>query len=348
MPTYSNERVSWVRLANVLLVHRRVLVIAPLLVAGLVLGWSLLTPRTYTVEASFTPHAAGDAQRRGLAGLASQFGLSIPTEQSAQTPAFYADLLQSRGLLKEVVRAPYRLTRDGSGQLVEGDLVSLFGIRAQSRPLAIELAVERLHDEFVAVSVNRGTGVVKLSVTSTSSDLSRQIAQRLLELVNHFNLEIQQSQAEAEREFIGEQLAEAESGLLAAEDSLERFLQGNRRYENSPELVFHFERLQRRVSLRNQVFTSLSQSYAQAKIDEVRNTPVITVVEQPEAPARPDDRRLVLKTTLGLLIGGIFAVLWAVGRGMIARDRQREPDDWAEFNRLRRLAVSDVRRLWRR
>jgi len=91
-----------------------------------------------------------------------------------------------------------------------------------------------------------------------------------------------QSQAAAERGFTEERMAEAQEELRAAENELQRFLQNNRQFQNSPELVFQHDRLQRRVAMRQQVYTSLVQSYEQARIDEVPNTPVITVVEYAE------------------------------------------------------------------
>lgn len=132
--------------------------------------------------------------------------------------------------------------------------------------------------------------------------------------------------------------------LRKAGESLER----NRRYEGSPGLTFRYERLQRRVNLRQQVFTPLSKSYEQAKIDEVRNTPVITVVEPPELPARPDPWRLKLKGLLGLILGGIVGVFWAFGREMMATSGERDPDDYAEFARLKEETKEDVGGLWSR
>ena len=70
-----------------------------------------------------------------------------------------------------------------------------------------------------------------------------------------------------------------------------------------PELNFQQERLQRQVQLQQQLYTTLSQSFEQAKIEEVRDTPVITVVEPPEAPVRPDPRGLVRNAFLTIILG---------------------------------------------
>lgn len=324
-------------------------VLAPVAVAFLVIGFGLLGPRSYTATASFTPES-GEGQAGSLSGLASQFGINVPTGEAGQSPQFYADLLESRELLREAVLTEYDVETEpdrAEGDRLQGDLVALLEIEANTRRLAVANAIRSLRD-IVSVTTSPETGVVELSVTTRWPDLSRQVADRLIKLVNQFNLETRKTQAAAEREFIEGQVARAESALHAAEDSLEAFLERNRRYQNSPELTFRYERLQRQVNLRQQVFTSLSESYEQAKINEVRNTPVITVVEPPELPARPDRRRLALKGVLGLMLGGMAGVFWAFGREMMATSRKADPDEYAEFARLNEEAKGEVRGLWRR
>lgn len=86
----------------------------------------------------------------------------------------------------------------------------------------------------------------------------------------------------------------------------------------------------------------------QARIAEVRNTPVITAVQPPELPARPDPRRVTLKGGPGLLLGGMLGVFWTSARDMMPTSRKRDPDHYAEFERLQRETVDELRGLWRR
>lgn len=341
----STDDVSLLRIVNVLLAHRRLMVGLPLALSALVLVVTLVLPRTYTSQASFMPQGDQESVSR-LAGLASQFGVDVPNAQSGQSPQFYADLMVSRELLRTAVETRYELGAlaepDSAGP--EVDLVEFFKIDRESRELAVTEAIERLR-EAVRVRTDPETSVVELDVVTEDPVLSQRIANRLLELVNRFNLERRQSQASAERAFVAEQLDRAESRLRAAEDSLERFLERNRGYENSPTLMFEHDRLQRRVTLRQQLYTSLQQSYQQASIEEVRNTPVVTVVDRPATPARPDERRLLFRVFLGLLVGVLFAAFWALGREILRGAREDDPDDFAEYVRLRAEALDELRRL---
>ena len=95
-------------------------------------------------------------------------------------------------------------------------------------------------------------------------------------------------------------MGEVRRDLQEAENRLAGFLKVNRDYQNAPDLRFQYDRLNREVSIQQQLFVSLAQSFEQAKIDEVRDTPVISVVEAPEVPARPDSRFLAIKVCLTL------------------------------------------------
>lgn len=281
-------------------------VIGTILLVGLPI--ILLIPRTYTASASFVPQGAGSAGGQ-LSGLAQQFGLSVPSEGYLESPPFYVDLLESRRILGSVVEGEYRTGPDRRPvpfpELVEANA---------STPVARrEKAMRKLRD-MVDASFSRETGLVRIRVKSRWADLSEAITQRMLALVQDFNSTVRQSQAAAERRFAEERLARVTEELEIAEAELQDFLRQNRRIQNSPELLFENERLERAVAMRQQLVTSLALSVEQAKIEEVRNTPVITVVNPVEAPALPDRRGRILKGMLLLVTACIVGVVAALGR----------------------------------
>jgi uncharacterized protein involved in exopolysaccharide biosynthesis len=173
------------------------------------------------------------------------------------------------------------------------------------------------------------------------------MSQRILALVDAFNLETRQTQAGEERRFIEARMDAARSELRAAEDQLRTFLQRNRDFRNSPELMLANERLQREVAWRQQVFTSLAQAYEQARIEEVRNIPVTTLIEPPAAPVRPDGRGTAKWGLLALVIGLFSAVLLAFAIEFARRDGRGEDEESLEFGRLRAETLRDLRRPWR-
>ena len=315
------EDLSFAAALAFLLRHRRLVLGTGLLVFALVTTISLLRSRTYTSTASFMPQSSENALSR-LSGLAATFGVAVAASDPGSSPAFYNSLLKSRDVLRRTVLTPY-LVGEGS-DTVRRTLVDFYAARGPTPAARRDAATERLLKD-IMISTGRETGIVQLEVTSSNAGLSQQVGQRMIQLVSEFNIQRRQSNAGSERKFVEGRTAEAKRSLEAAEDRLQAFLQRNREYRNAPQLVFAYDRLQRDVQMQQQIYSSLSQALEQARIDEVRNTPVVTVIEPPDLPAKPDPRFVLLKGILGLLVGlglGAFLaawrhLLWGVGRSLV-------------------------------
>ena len=345
------DEISLLDLLNVLLRRRGILVAATGAVTVLTLLVILLTPRSYTATTSFIPQMS-EAGASRLAGLASQFGFQVPTQSPGETPAFYSELVESREILSPLAREELTFQEEEDEEVftVTGTLPDLLEIDEEEEPgVRREEAMKWLREEAISVSTGRETGLVEVSVQTPWAGLSQLLARRILDRVNAFNLQTRQSRAAAERTFVEDRLAEARDSLRAAEDRLEAFLESNRQFlanrSSSPELSFRHERLQRQVAMQQQVYTSLAEAYEQARIAEVRNTPVITVVESPERPVRPDSRQGVLKLALGVILGGMLGVFLAFGQEFMHRARSQEDEEYREFSTLWAQTRADVKSL---
>src|SRR5690242_11043905 len=114
----------------------------------------------------------------------------------------------------------------------------------------------------------------------------------------------------AERQFVEARVTEAQNALHAAEERLSDFKTRNK-VIGSPELSLEQDRLQREVTLRQQVYTNLVQNEEEARIREVRDTPVITILESPRLPVLPEARQVVKKTLTGMVAGIVLGVVIA-------------------------------------
>lgn len=347
----TRQEISVLEVLSILIRHRYTVAAIALASAVLVVAVTLILPRNYTVDASFVPQSTQQGRAGGLAQMAGQFGISVPGEDATQSPQFYADLLRSREILSPVLEDTLEVTRvgwRGDTARVVGTLTDLLGIDDEDPRRRREEGLRWLQEKAVSARVSRETGTVRLSVTTRWPTVSAEIGTRLLDLVHKFNLVTRQSQAAAERTFIEQRVADAEEQLEAAEEQLKAFLVANRQFENSPDLRFEHDRLQREVARRQQLYNSLTQAYEDARITEVRNTPLITVVEPPEEPARPDRRGIPLKALLGLFAGGVLGVFYAFGREFMAWSRDEGGADYREFHELWEDAVNDVRGVFQR
>jgi VIT1/CCC1 family predicted Fe2+/Mn2+ transporter len=232
---------------------------------------------------------------------------------------------------------------DDTGRRVR--MSALLGIQASGSPADAELAVGRLREIIKATEV-KNIGAVKVAVTTRWPAASLAIAERVLNGVNRFNVETRKTQAAAERQFVEVQAADAERALRAAEDRLQFFLQGNRAISNSPELAFQRDRLARQVSLREQVYSSLLKNEEEARIREVRNTPVITVIESPRLPVISGSRGVVTKTGVGAILGGMLGILLVFLAEALARAKRAPNEKTRELADSMSAAMPRFVRLW--
>jgi uncharacterized protein involved in exopolysaccharide biosynthesis len=335
------DEISVLSLVNVVLRHRGLVAGTALLCFLTVVVLTLFQPRTYLSESALLPKSREGVSN--LAGIAAQFGFNVPTTESTESPDFYEELLQTRHILGQAVETRYAFETD-AGRM-SGTLVDLYEIDEDTEPLRKEGAIEELRDD-IEVDVKE-TGVVGLEVSTEYPALSQLVNRRLVELMQEFNLRTRQSQAGAERRFTEQRLKEVEQDLRRAEDRLQAFLQRNRDYRNSPVLVFEQERLAREISRQQSLYTSLSEAYESAKIEEVRDTPVLTIVEPPQLPIRPEARGTIKKGVLALAVGLLVGVLLAFGRDLMVRSRHQAGDEFEEFAALRRAALDDLLHPWR-
>lgn len=329
------EEVSLLDLLNLALRRRRWIITWALTVGALAVLLLVFRKPTYTSSASFILQTA-DQGRSTLAGLAGQLGVQLPGAAStAQSPQFYSDLVQTRSILGPIVTDSFSLAQ---GMRPESFL-KLFPVPGTTPGARYEAGVLLLSRSVVHVRVSKSTGMLTLEVTTPWPTVSEQIATRVLDRVNEFSLRMRQSQAAADLRFNEEQLAESRDSLLVAEDRLAEFQEANRQF-NSPVLAFTRERLQRAITLDQQVYMSIVQATEDARLRELRDTPVITIIESPIVPASPDPRGRLRRAFLGVILGSLLGFITAWLGALTGPARRQRSSKLTEFWQL----LGDLRR----
>jgi uncharacterized protein involved in exopolysaccharide biosynthesis len=262
----------------------------------------------------------------GLAGLAAQAGFSLPTGSVGESPEFYSEALLSRTVLGPLTDRDFTFaTSSLDGDTITATVVGLFEAERDTDTQTQLAAIEELRDR-IAVTIDAQTSLVTIRVSTRWAALSEQLASALIEQLQSFNLNNRRSRARQEREFVSQRLDEAQDSLTSAEGDLRQFLEANRSWSESPRLSLEESRLQRRIQLMQAMVQQLRSAYEQARIEEVRNTPVITVVDDPSGSAK-DSSSVAAGLVVGGLIGGLIAVLAlaiVAGRAYTRRLLQQE------------------------
>ena len=326
----------------VAILRERKVILGSTLAAALIgLGIVLLVGPKYSANATFLPQSSGNKGAR-LANLAAQFGVNVDEGSRSETPDFYADLVRSRSLLTKAVQSTYALAPRGDARdSVRQTLIQIYGLEGKSRSKQLELAVDRLARN-VSARADARTGIVRLETFANKPELAVQINRRLLDLIVEYNRQTRQSQASAERQFVQDQLRESQLQLAQAEGALQQFMQENHRID-APSLSVEHQRLERQVGLQQQLYTSLMQSFQQARIEEVRNTPVMTIVDTPDGSARRSGLGRSIAVIISAFLGFLVGLGIAITRQLMRAQRLNASPEFEEFEKLRRNAFGRLR-----
>ena len=300
--------------------------------AGVALGFALHS--RYTATARFTAQSPSSTRiGNNLATLAGQFGLNLDLGVGGvSSPEFYADIVQTREVLEQVLLARYPMT----GGTDSTDLLKFLRLDAASSARNKETGVKKLR-RAIHVDVAR-SGMVTVNVTLNDPTVAAAVANTLIDRLNAFTVSRLQFQSRQQRLFAEERLSSAQQELHEAEQDEVVFLERNRLWEQSPMLRAQYARLQRVTQTKQDIVATLSRAYEEARLQEARDTPNITVVEAAIAPTRRSWPPRALFGLAGFFIGLTIASVGLWGSHWLSEAR-RSPEG-AELLAAWRAAVS--------
>jgi len=341
LTSIADQSHDW-ELVKILVARWRILLILPIACALIGALLILVIPPTYTATTSFVTTSPRDvtATLGSFANMASQLGVGLPSSAS-NSPQFYGDVLRSRQVMEDVVstRVPDpRSTRAGDSVAI-GDLYTRSGATPAER---LSDAIVKLTHES-AVSVNPRTNIIELRVSSRYSTIAALVARQFLVALDHFNLVSRQSQARQRRRFVADRLREAQDSLARAEQLQQDFLSTNRgNFRMAPTLDAQYERIQRQIQGYQDLYTTFRREYETARVDEINDTPLITIIDTAAVPLKPSAPRRVVTVIAGAMFGVFLAIAILLVQGYLERLRIRSPRDYDQLRELRRIFLRTI------
>jgi uncharacterized protein involved in exopolysaccharide biosynthesis len=301
------EETSMLAFFSILLANRRAVLISMLTGTVIFGAFALSQAELYVSRASFLVKGARAPIQ--LPGGAAALGISLAAyAEFSQSIVFYSDLADAKTILKAAAADEY-LTSDSKG--VKRTLAQIMKIKASSPEAAASLAADQLASS-VSSTINTRSGVVRIAVEATDPLLAQELATNIIDELDRWSRDRVHTQAIAEREFIQQRVDEARAEMDRSEDAVKNFLAENASYEQSPQLLIDYNRLTRDVQMRQQIYTALSQSFEQAKIEEVRRPVTLNVVEGASYPINPQRSEALRQTLLGLVAGLLVGIVIAL------------------------------------
>lgn len=264
---------------------------------------SYLLPQYFASTVVILPEASQSklAALGGLSDLASLAGVNVGAE--ASPTKLYPVIVKSEAVLKNVIYRKYR-TKAFTDSVT---LVQLWDGGEENPLLAYETVLRSLRDE-LDVSLDSKTNVLTVSLLTKEPQLSADIVNAIAHELDVFSRTKRTTNASAQRKWIEGRLTEVKADLENSEIALKDFRENNRRVVDSPDLLLQQGRFIREVEISSALFAELKKQYEVAKIEEIKNIPIVNVMDAGRPAAKNEKPKKAIIAVVFFLLsffGGI-------------------------------------------
>ena len=267
----------------------------------------------------------------GLAGLASQFGVNVPTGASADlsSPSLFPELLRSRTFAEKILVKKFYTNFFGKelsllAILTHGDNPPKVGYE-----MLITSALGSLGKMLEFDQDPSGTFSV-IKTTANEPLFAKQLAEVTLAELEALNRFYKSQAVNEKTSFIANRISSVEKDLEFSETRLKEFNERNRQI-SSPALQLEQDRYGRDVEIQKGIYLTLKQQLELAKIEEVQDASIVQVLDKPQVPLGPTNKNL----KLSVLLAGILGIGLGIMIGFIRA--YADNSDMDERKKLRRV-----------
>jgi len=277
--------------------------------------------------------SGGGGNLGGLAGLASQFGVNVPTGASADlsSPSLFPELLRSRTFAEKILDKKFYTKEFGK----ELSLLAILTHGNESPKVGRDtLVISALSSlgEMLEFDQDPTSTFSVIKVTTAEPLFAKELAEVTLAELEALNRFYKSQTVNEKTSFIANRIASVENDLKSSETRLKEFNERNRQI-SSPALQLEQGRLARDVEIQKGIYLTLKQQYELAKIEEVQEASIVQVLDKPQVPLGPTNINLKLNVLLAGILG--------IGLGIIIGFVRAYADnsDMDERKKLRRVKL---------
>lgn len=267
----------------------------------------LVMPNHYTAQVTILP-SSGKSELSGLFTLASQLGYSSGQNEPAfNIPQVIAKVIRSQLIADMLSEKTYFSSRHNK----KLTLAQVFDIK-EDNPNRLKYYLYQAFNNAILINIDTKIKTVDLSVQTSDPNISAQLANDIIEALDNYNKTYRINKAKLNREFIEKRLLETQQKLAMSENELKIFRERNMRIADSPLLQLKLQQLLRDQRVQEELYLILIKEYEAAKLQEVRDTPIIDIIEKAQPPViKSGPRRL--KTLLVIMLMSLLlsgAAIW--------------------------------------
>ncbi|MCH7764600.1 MAG: hypothetical protein IIB95_12830 [Candidatus Marinimicrobia bacterium] len=342
MPPYYYEE-DTISLSDILLVlakQLKLLIITPLALGLLTALYVLFIAQPVYVSSAKIMSSGGGGSISQLQGLAAQFGVSVPVG-SEGAEWVYPDIIKSRTLARVLLERKFNTEKYGP----QKSLLQILTYGDEEPEVGLDTLIKYGIESYlgmIEVDQDRTSSVYTLTVSAFEPQFAADICAVLIEELDKHQRKYKTAKVKETRLFIEGRIVEVQIELEEAEENLKEFRDRNRQIQQSPALLLEQQRLTRETSVLTGVFTMLKQQLEMTKIEEVRESALVQILDPPEAPLYRDKPKRKLAVLLSLILGFGMAVVIAFVREYASNSDEEEKGKLREITQLTKDNILDL------
>lgn len=310
-------------------------------VVALVVAYSI--PKEYTTTVMLAPEVEGGSRSLGgLSALAGMAGINMGSGESSDAlyPDLYPDIVSSVGFTTELFNVP---VKDAEGELDTnlytylkeeqrspwwsaiisfpfkclGWVMSLFkeeeeGTDGGVNPFQLtkdEDGVVKALNERIAVSVDKKTSLISLSVTMQDPLISATMTDTVMAKLQDYITEYRTNKARHDLDFTQKLYDEAQKKYYDAQQAYADYVDMNQNI-SLRSVQTRQERLQNEMNLAYNLYNQTAQQLQLAKAKVQENTPVYTIVQAATVPLKASKPSKLMILVGFVFLAGVGSVGW--------------------------------------
>ena len=273
----------------------------------------------------------------GLAGLASQFGVSVPSASQADlsSPSLFPELLRSRTFAEKILEKKFYTNK------FDKELSLLAILTHGNDPPQVgkdTLITQALNVFSSMVQFNKSTSSIsEIKVIAFEPIFAKNLAEAVLFELQELNRYFKSQTLREKTIFIENRISSVNQDLESSEQNLKAFKEQNRQI-SSPSLLLDQDRLTRNLEIQKGIFLTLKQQLELAKIEEVQGASIVQILDMPQIPLGPSNINLKGNVLVALIGGLILGAILGFFRSYLNND------DMIERKKLRRVKLFIIKK----
>ncbi len=300
-------------LLNVLLSSKNLILIITVFFGITGAGLSFLVDDLYLARISLYPTKENSTANLGqFQSLANTIGMNVPSNNQNFS---INDVVKSNYIYRKILNEKWTILAGKKMSLYEIWGLDKLGVSLFSKKSNTIVDSAKIKEKAfsklakcIDVSENRKTGLIEIYLELKDSKLAADIANFIGQQTQLYIQRENSAQANKEKTFIEDRLSIVQNELEKFEEELKDYVQSNRGYRDSPELNMYYSRIYRAVESKKQVVLTLQQQLELARIEEVKRSPILHILDKAEPPATRNSPNRITFLIVSMFLGFFLSV----------------------------------------